>query len=177
MHSRFAMGAVVLAVVVGIAACSAPKPQEFGKPDIDAIRQGIQDFVAAFNAKDAAKASLHFSGNGILMPPNRSTLHGQEPIKGFYDGRFAEGATGLEIDAKEVTGNGSLAYAHGSFSLTVKGADGSEQRDRGKILWILRNYAGKWLFEVQIWNSDLPPPVPPAPPSADEAKKTPAGGN
>ena len=174
MHSRFAMGAVVLAVVVGIAACSGPKPQEFGKADIDAIKQATQDFVAAYNAKDAAKASLHFSGNGILMPPNASTLHGQEPIKGFYDSRFAEGATGLEIDPKEVTGNGPLAYLDGTYSMTVKAPDGTEQRDRGKFLWIARNYAGKWLYEVQTWNSDFPPPPPPAPPPAEDAKK-PAG--
>jgi uncharacterized protein (TIGR02246 family) len=175
MHSRFAMGAVVLAVVVGIAACSAPKPQEFGKPDIDAIKQAMQDFVTAYNAKDGAKVSLLFSGNGILMPPNASTLHGQDAIKGFYDGRFAEGATGLEVEVRDVTGNGPLAFLDGTFSLTVKPADGSEQRERGKFLIITRNYASKWLFEIQTWNSDLPPPAPPAPPAAADAKKTPAG--
>ena len=47
MRSRVAMGVVALALVAGIAACSGPKPQEFGKADIDAIRQAIQDFAAA----------------------------------------------------------------------------------------------------------------------------------
>jgi len=154
-----------LVLAVGLAACSGSAPsQEFGKPDVDQIRQMVQDFTAAYNAKDIAKIGTFFSDGASLMPPNRNTLRGVDAVKGFYEVRVKEeGGTGLAIEPLAVEGQGSLACFVGAFTLNLQPADGTPGRhDRGKVIWILRKLGGKWRFEWQMMASDLPPVAPPS---------------
>ncbi len=161
MRARF-WGVLAVAAVVGLAACStAPSVKEFGKADQDAIRKLVQDFVAAYNAKDLEKVGTFFSGNAALMPPNRSTLRGVELVKTYYDERFKNGATNLQIEPQDVSGHGPIGYYTGLFSFDmVPPGGGVPVRDRGKVLWIVHDYHGQWKFEYQIMSSDLPPVVP-----------------
>jgi ketosteroid isomerase-like protein len=163
MRQRLSLScAVVFTVCLG--ACTGPAPsQEFGREDAGQIRQMVQDFTAAYNAKDVAKIGTFFSPNASLMPPNRSTVRGVDSVKGWYTARVNdEGATGLAIEVQAIEGQGPLAYVVGTFSLNLEPKDGTPSRhDRGKVVWILRKLAGQWKFEWQIMASDLPPVVPP----------------
>jgi ketosteroid isomerase-like protein len=147
---------------VGLVACGGSAPSEqFGRADAEQISGMVKEFVAAYNAKDVDKVGGYFTGNASLMPANRSTLNGVESIKGFYKERLTtEGATGLAIEMLSLQGHGPLAYFAGTFSLTLKPEGGTERRDRGKVIWILRKLGGQWRFEYQIMSSDLPPVVP-----------------
>jgi ketosteroid isomerase-like protein len=157
----------VVAAAVSLAACATQAPsQEFGKQDVEQVRQMIQSFVAAYNAKDVAKLGTFFSENAALMPPNRSTLRGIELVKGYYEGRWNdEGATNLAIEPIAIEGHGTIGFVAGTFSLDLKGPGGETQHDRGKVIWIIHKYAGQWKFEWQIMSSDLPPVEPPAAPA------------
>ena len=160
MRSRnLAFMAVVLAL--GVASCSAPQVKEFGREDADQIRKFVQDFAAVYNAKDSAKMLTFYSGAAILMPPNASTVRGQESIQGYYQNRFnVDGATDLVLEPRDISGQGPLAYMSGTFSLKLKPEGKPEGHDRGKILFILRNLAKTWRVEISMWSSDLPPVVP-----------------
>ena len=150
----------LVAAALALGGCTSQTPsQEFGKQDVDQVKQMIQSFVAAYNAKDVQKIGTFFSASAALMPPNRSTLRGVDMVKGYYEGRFKdEGATDLQIEPLTVDGHGPIGFVAGTFSLTLKGADGSKnEHDRGKVLWVIRKYAGQWKFEWQIMSSDLPP--------------------
>jgi hypothetical protein len=84
----FTVRSITLAAVVALTACSGQTPtQEFGKEDVAQIKQVVTEFVAAYNAKDAGKMGALFSANGVIMPPNRSTLRGVESIQGYYEAR------------------------------------------------------------------------------------------
>ncbi len=159
MRARI-LGLLVVAAVA-VAACSAPTAKEFGKADQDAIRKLVKDFVAAYNAHDLEKVGTFFSGNAALMPANRSTLRGVDVLKTYYDERFKNGATNLEIEPQDVSGHGPLGYFTGlfSFDMMPPGA-GVPVHDRGKVLWIVRHYGGQWKFDYQIMSSDLPPQLP-----------------
>ena len=164
------MVCVVLGMALSLIGCggSAPK-DEFGRADAEQISKMVQEFAAAYNAKDVEKIGSYFAGNASLMPANRSTLTGVDAIKGFYQERVGiEGATNLAIQMLSVQGQGTLAYFAGTFSLDLKPEGGPERHDRGKVIWILRKLGGQWRFEYQIMSSDLPPAVPPAP---EPAKK------
>jgi ketosteroid isomerase-like protein len=159
------MVCVVLGMALSLIGCggSAPK-DEFGRADAEQISKMVQDFAAAYNAKDVEKIGSYFAGNASLMPANRSTLTGVDAVKGFYQERVGfEGATNLAIQMLSVQGQGTLAYFAGTFSLDLKPEGGPDRRDRGKVIWILRKLGGQWRFEYQIMSSDLPPIVPPAP--------------
>lgn len=160
-------GLTVAVVGAVFAACAGGSAERrFGREDVAAIRKLVDEFVAAYNAKDAAKAASCFSGAATLMPPNSSAVHGPESIKGYYEVRFGQGATDLQVEPGEVQGSGTLAYVLGTYSLRLAPAGGPETRDRGKFVWVVRNMPGNnWRFEVHIWSSDLPP-APPAPEGA-----------
>jgi ketosteroid isomerase-like protein len=147
---------------VGLVACGGSGPvEQFGRADAEQISKMVQEFAAAYNAKDVEKVGTYFTGNASLMPANRSTLNGLDAVKGFYKERFTvDGATDLAIEMLSVQGHGPLAYFAGTFSLNLKPADGTQRHDRGKVIWILRKMGGQWKFEYQIMSSDLPPVVP-----------------
>jgi uncharacterized protein (TIGR02246 family) len=151
--------AMAVTIAVGLAACAGQAPSlEFGKQDVDQIKKMVQDFVAAYNAKDVEKVGTFFAATAALMPANRSTVRGVDAVKGYYDGRFKEGVTDLSIEPLNVEGHGSLGYVAATFSFNVRPPDGSPERhDRGKVLWIVRKLGGQWRFEYQIMSSDLPP--------------------
>ena len=151
-----------LTAAVGMAACGGSAPtDQFGRADAEQISKMVQDFVGAYNAKDVEQIGTYFTGNAALMPANRSTLNGVDAVKGFYKERVTtDGATNLSVQMLSVQGHGPLAYFAGTFSLDLKPEGGTERRDRGKVIWILRKLGGNWRFEYQIMSSDLPPIVP-----------------
>lgn len=155
MRAPSPMTASVMAVA--FVACSAPVQREFGKADRDSITKLAQELTTAYNAKDAAKVATLFSDGAGLMPPNASTVRGTEYIQGYFVNRFAEGASDLRIELKDIAGSGALAYASGDYSLKLAPAGHPERRDRGKFLWVLRDFRGKWLLEYVIFSSDFPP--------------------
>ena len=155
---------MVVVLALGVASCSGPQVKEFGREDADQIRKVVRDFVAAYNAKDAAKVAACYSGSATLMPANSSTVRGAESIDGYYLKRFTmDGATDLMIEPRDIQGQSTLAYMAGTFSLNLKPEGKPEGHDRGKLLFILRNLAKTWKIEISMWNSDLPPAVPEKP--------------
>lgn len=164
MHRSLAF-LFAVTVAVGLAACGGSATVEpFGRADAEQISKMVQEFAAAYNAKDVEKIGTYFAGNASLMPANRSTLNGVEAIKGFYKERVTtEGATDLAVAMQSVQGHGPLAYYAGTFTLNLKPEGGTERRDRGKVIWILRKLGPQWRFEYQIMSSDLPPVVPAEP--------------
>ncbi len=171
---RYLLSLTAIAVAVVAAACGGkPASAEFGKEDVAAIRQLVQDFVTAYNAKDVAKVQSLFSGTASIMPANRNTLSGVDGVKAYFQERLTtEGAGDLNVDINTIEGQGTLGYVGAKFALALNPAGAPEPKhDRGKVLWIVRKLGGRWLFEVQIMSSDLPPAMPPAPPSAPAAKK------
>jgi ketosteroid isomerase-like protein len=160
---QFTIGLLAVAAVVSLSACATQAPpQEFGKEDVAQLRQMLAEFVTAYNAKDVEKIGALFSANSALMPPNRSTLRGVDVVKSYFDGRWKDdGATNLAVEPLTIEGHGPLGFIAGTFSLELKGPDGSGTgRDRGKVMWIVHKYSEKWKFEWQMMSSDLPPAVP-----------------
>lgn len=151
----------LLVVIAAGAACSGGSGPRFDRTDVDAINTLIGDLRTAFNARDAAKASMLYSTTGVVMPPNKPIMRGRQFVEQYYMDRFAEGATDLELTAVDVSGQGNLAYASGDYRLNLVPADGKpSRRDRGKFLWIFRDNNNQWLIEYVIFSSDFVTPAP-----------------
>ena len=55
---------VVLGMALGLIGCGGPAPTaQFEREDADQISKMIQEFVAAYNAKDVEKVGTFFAGN------------------------------------------------------------------------------------------------------------------
>ena len=146
------------AALIGTAACSGRSGPQFDRSDVDNITKLIEQLRVAFNAKDASKAAALYSTTGVVMPPNRALMRGRQFVQQYYDDRFAEGASDLEIDAADISGQGNLAYASGDYRLNLVPKDGQKRRDRGKFLWVFRKNNGVWTIEYVIFSSDFTAP-------------------
>ena len=147
------------AAAIACAACSGGSGPRFERADVDSITQVIQELNTAFNAKDPAKAAALYSTAAVVMPPNRALMRGRQFVEQYYVDRFAEGASDLVLKASDISGQGTLAYASGDFTLNlVPPAGGQKRRDRGKFLWIFRELNGRWMIEYVIFSSDFAAP-------------------
>lgn len=157
---RHALVATCLAVLT-CAGCSGGAGPQFDATDAASIRQAIQDLAEAFNAKDPAKTAALYAPSGVVMPPNRPVMRGRQIVEQYYVDRFNEGAGDLQIEVADLAGQGTLAYASGDFRLMLTPADGGQpHRDRGKFLWVFRQYNDRWMIEYVIFSSDFTtPPV------------------
>ncbi len=148
------------AMVFSLAACSSSQAPPFGKPETDAINQLIAEFIAAYNAKDAAKLSTLFTDTGAVMPPNASTTRGREGVRVYYVERFKQGASDLVLEAQTIAGSGPLAFASGDYRLNMAPPGGVARRDRGKFIFILRHQNRRWVMDHLMFSSDFGPTVP-----------------
>jgi uncharacterized protein (TIGR02246 family) len=147
-----------IVVALGLFGCSGPPAgPQFTKDDVATIGNTIQELRTAFNAHDPDKVAELFSANAVVMPPNQATARSKDTVKEYYVARFNEGATDLELDAKDISGVGTLAYASGDFRLNLVAAGHEPQRDRGKFVWIFRKLNNRWLIEYVIFSSDFAP--------------------
>src|SRR5262245_19064947 len=125
---------LVACAMVLSAACSRGSGPRFEKTDTEAVTRLIEQLRVAFNVKDPAKAAALYSTTGVVMPPNKPIMRGRQFVEQYYKDRFSEGATDLEMNAVDVSGQGNLAYASGDYRLNLVPADGKPpRRDRGKF--------------------------------------------
>jgi len=152
--------AATTAASIAAGACAAPAQPGFTPADATAIRQRTQEFKATFNAKDPDKLAAFYPVEAVLMPPNAPTVRGKDSIRDFFKELYAQGGTDLDLETRDVRGQGTMAYESGTYSLNRRPSTGSATRDRGKYLLIWRHQNGTWAIESTIWSSDLPEVVP-----------------
>jgi ketosteroid isomerase-like protein len=152
---RFQPALVLLPLLLGCAACSAPAGNEFDQADRETVTKVVQDLVVVYNAKDSTKVAGLFSENGAVMPPNASTVRGTVNVRAYYDKRFAQGASDLKLETGDIVGVGTLAYATGDYWLNMAPPGGEVRRDRGKFIFVFREFNGKWLLDRLMFSSDF----------------------
>jgi uncharacterized protein (TIGR02246 family) len=148
-------------VLAFTAACSGGNAgPAFDSADQGRIKTVIQQLTEAFNAKDAKKAAALYTPEAVVMPPNKTLMRGRSFVEQYYTGRFAEGATSLELQPNEIKGSGTLAVAMGDYRLMLAPAAGPHRRDRGKFVWVFRELNGTWMIDGIIFSSDFAEPPP-----------------
>jgi uncharacterized protein (TIGR02246 family) len=128
-----------------------------------AIEQALRDldtqWSAAAGAKDVDKTVSFYSDDAIVMPPNASAATTKEAIRKVWQDLLA--SPGVNMNWKttkvEVSKSGDMAYASGTYELTMNDPSGKPVTDRGKYLVVWEKQSdGKWKCGADIWNSDLP---------------------
>jgi ketosteroid isomerase-like protein len=140
------------------AGCSRGAGPAFDRSDVERITKVIEELRVTFNAKDPAKAAALYSTTAAVMPPNRPLMRGRKFVEQYYVDRFAEGASDLELQPADISGQGTLAYASGDYRLKLVPQGGQTRLDRGKFLWVFREQNGQWLIEYVIFSSDFVSP-------------------
>jgi uncharacterized protein (TIGR02246 family) len=163
-------GLMVLSLAViagGIGLVLIPLPAE-GQPgkglseaDIRKIDDVTQTAVNAALARDFATWAALFLDDAVIYPPNEPAVKGRAAIRAWLE-KFPP-ITEFKLNNEKVEGREDLAYVLGTYTMTITppGAPGPV-KDSGKFVTVVRRQPdGRWLGAVDMFSSDLPPPLPP----------------
>lgn len=109
-----------------------------------------------------------YTADGSIMPPNMATMKGKEAIRGFFATLSSmDPKPTLSLRAERVVASGALAVEMGrwnwGYPAGAKPPAGMPAADSGKYIAHWHEVNGKWLMMDDIWNSDTPMPMAPAP--------------
>ena len=160
-------------IAVGMMALAGCQKAAVDTASIEAhMKQGVKDWLAAYNAGDVDTIVAFYAADAVVMAPGAPAAVGSDAIRALIgEGSAAAQAAGLTLapldnDAVGVSASGDMAWHAGGY--TVSDASGAVV-DSGNYLEVQQNRDGHWLIVRDIWNSDRAPA-----PAADAA--APAGG-
>ncbi len=157
MRTRDALRSLTLLCLA--AGCSRG-PTPLSEADKATIRANDEKFAQAVVAKNWPALAAMYSTDAAFMPPNESVVQGRAAIQSWLSA-FPP-VTAFSLTPQQVDGQGDLAYARGTYMMTVTppGAPAPVE-DHGKYIVIERKQPdGSWLITDDIFNSDVPLPAP-----------------
>jgi len=150
-----------LALVLALATASACAPKVNDPADVEAIRQLMDGYFKAANAKDSAALDAVLTDRTILLEPHMKALVGKGAIGKMHQAFLA----GFDMDAKgpatEVRVAGDHAVAYGAYAETITPKDGTLAAAKASGHWMAvlgRQGDGSWKWDWVIANSDQPLP-------------------
>ena len=161
------LAGVTLLCVVG---CTPPVADEATIAKMQAseeatIRQLDADWGKTGAAKNIDGWVSFYADGAAVLPPNEPISTDKAAIRRSVAGLLTLPGISLTWQATkvEVAKSGELAYLYGTYAMTMSDDKGQPVNDKGKILEIWKKQSdGKWKCVVDMWNSDLPVPAPPA---------------
>ena len=127
----------------------------------EAIRDTTRRFMEAFNRGDVEAAVEFYTDDAKFLHPNTEIVSGKQAIKEFFETGRAFGLRRFYLTSVEIGYDGNLAYERGVITIEMEPEGGLATTDTGKYLVVMKRQAdNSWKVAVDIWNSDLPQPVP-----------------
>lgn len=169
-YTRFGLAALV---VLGAACQPAPKtdtgtmaaesaaaPAELSAEDEAAVRAVDAAWARAATAGDGNAIGALYASNATVLPPMEPAVEG-EAAKKYWVG-FTDAFSGpAELTTKTVEGRGDLAYATGTYRMTLtpkKAGAKPLPTEEGKYLEVLKKQAdGSWKIVYDMWSPSAPP--------------------
>ena len=142
--------------------------QEVASGDVESDIQAIKDVVAgwsaAFNAADVDKILSYYTDEVVRIPPNEPALVGKEAIRSKYQQAFDEyTAEGKDVvENVEVSVDLAVANTTYKYVVTSKSKQDSVETKGNEILVLKKQANGTWKFTYLIWSDEgltKPPPT------------------
>jgi len=148
---------IALALMVTACQPQAPEVVQLSEEDVASIKQVSRTYVKTFLAGDLNAWIEVFTEDAMTMPPNTTILEGIGAIRA--DAENNPQFTSFTVTPLEIDGIGDLAFARGTFTITLAPEDADPITDSGKYIEIWRKQPdGSWRLFRDIWNSDQPLP-------------------
>jgi ketosteroid isomerase-like protein len=149
-----------LTAVVG-AGCTPPGPDlDVAFADLAAADAA---YLEALSSLDAEAFASFYDTNAQMYPPNHAALVGPVAILDYAEEVFATPGLSITVTSTPVHMGvgGELGYSMATAEVSMPGPDGTVITERGPDVHVWRKQAaGPWRIVVDIWNSDVPLPVP-----------------
>jgi uncharacterized protein (TIGR02246 family) len=118
-------------------------------------------FAEAYNRGDIAAAVEFYTEDAKFLHPNTEIVSGKQAIKEFFEFGRAFGLRVITFEGEEAGQDGNLAYERGALTMDIAPEGGPAMTDKGKYIVVMKRQAdGSWKVALDIWNSDLPQPLP-----------------
>jgi uncharacterized protein (TIGR02246 family) len=160
--TRFAMLTGGLALLSFMWGCAAPPPPDTRAADERAVREIEAEALKAAAAKDVQGFTSLYADDAALFLPNAPLVTGKDSVRKTWGALFATPgfSHSFETVKVEVSRGGDLAYASGTYTMTMNDPKGKPVTDKGKYVAVYKKQPdGKWRCVADIGNSDLPAPA------------------
>ena len=154
---------ILLAAAFGCQAAPAKDTSAEAKQAIDAANANWPRLTAAGHADSLAQ---FYHPSAVIMPPNMPPTHGRDSIRAFFAvlNTMSSPPPVLTIRAESVWASGPMAVELGrwrfAWPAAAKRPPGMPAADSGKYIVRWVNDSGHWFMAQDIWNSDVPLPMP-----------------
>jgi len=126
--------------------------------DDGAIARTRVDFVTALRGGDVAAASAVYADDAQLLAQSAELFAGREAIAAFWRAGLEAGIAAVELEELTLTGDGTVAWEIGRYTLRLEPADEEPVVDRGKYLHVHeRQEDGSWRRAAEMFNPDALP--------------------
>jgi len=163
-----------LALLMLASGCSQ-KPPDTRAADAQKIKDLDTQWSKTAGAHDLDGTVSYYSDDATVMPPNAPMAANKEAIRAGWAAANGPGVNlSFESSKVEVAASGDLAYDVGTYTVSMKDAQGKPVTDTGKYLAVWKKQPdGTWKAVEDTWNSNLPVTAPaPAKTHAHAAAKT-----
>ena len=159
----------LLSVALAVLSLSGEADAQQSKPTTNpALDKLNAEFVAAFNAKDAAKLASFYTEDATLMPPNAPMVKGRPNIEAFWRSAFDQGLSNLKLRPFDSAVAGDQGYEAGTATMDMKpagkdagaapaGSSGRAVTDTSKYVVVFKRVGQEWRMAYAIFNSDAAP--------------------
>jgi ketosteroid isomerase-like protein len=114
-------------------------------------------WVKEYNANNLSAVVAMYATDGCRMPPNTEIVKGSDGILSQLKTGKEQGAATIKVTVTSAETSGDMGHGTGTYEIT--GADGSHM-DHGKWMNVSKKVGGVWKIQCDIWNSDMPMPMP-----------------
>lgn len=160
-----------LAALVLVAACAqqetadvkedaAPKVEKVDRAALEAAMDAIEaDYVAAYNAGDAAGVAALFADDGVQSPPLMPQLD-KAGVEAMYAAQFdGMEALQLEVMREGYVADGKRVVSWGGFRVVMTPTGGEPVESTGRYGVVNRQDPdGTWKIVGHMFNYEVPPP-------------------
>jgi len=138
------------------------------------LRKAIDDYNAASTAAMVAgtvddAVIAYYTDDALQMAPNSPVVKGRDSIRALYTAMMQSGMkiNSASFTVTDVQAAGNVAYEIGTYDMTMTIPGVGEIDDNGKYITVWKQQADKlWKVAAEIWNTDMPLPVPEPPKDA-----------
>lgn len=156
---------VPLALVCALAAACAAPPAADTAQALSDLRAADAAYHEAVNSMDWATWRTFYAPGALIYPPNHAPVTTDAELTAFIE--EVGGMPGFSVDVTtsvfEVGAGADVGYTVGHATMSMTGPDGAPMTDSGPDVHVWRKQVdGSWKIAVDIWNSDVPLPMPEA---------------
>jgi len=146
----------LMLVVPFLVSCTTAPPPDTSAADAESIRAASSQFADRFNSHDMAALASAYSIDARLIPPNFEIIVGRENIQAWFEQADAN----LQLTITDLQVSGDMAYVLGDYTISSQPGEGEGWNDTGNYLEIWKKVNGTWMFDLDIWNTNISSAMP-----------------